>query len=146
MISKQLVNLTNSTNFSPMLEGGIYLTSTNIDTITFESGKLYVVDDYINPNESTTYTIPENCVLAFTHQGKFGSNVILNLTNTVISARLQTIFDGTRVIGFMKNAEVPVEWFGAVGDGITDDAAAINACIKYTGNQTVLLGGKCVSR
>ena len=113
------------------------LNSSSIKNITFTENTLYVVNGIINPDTAVEYTIPKGCILRFEDGCYFGSNVTLNLNDTLIEANNTKIFDGTRIIGFMKNNIVPVEWFGAVGDGITDDSAAINACIKYSGRGVV---------
>lgn len=140
MLSKQL-KVDQGTLVFPMIENATYVNADNIDTITFTAGTLYVIEDPITPSTAVEYTIPENCILHFNHGAYFGSNVTLRLTRTVIEAHLEKIFDGTKIYGLMQNERIPVEWFGAVGDGVTDDAAAINACIKYSGDQAVVLGG-----
>ena len=140
MLSKQL-KVDQGTLVFPMIENATYVNADNIDTITFTAGTLYVIEDPIIPSTTVEYTIPENCILHFNHGAYFGSNVTLRLTRTVIEAHLEKIFDGTKIYGLMQNERIPVEWFGAVGDGVTDDAAAINACIKYSGDQAVVLGG-----
>lgn len=149
MLSTQLVNFQNDVMY-PMVESGVYLNQDNIDNTEFAANTLYVIEGEINPETPTEYVFYEGCILKFNYGGYFGPNVTLRFIKsdtsevevasfTVVSP-LQKIFDGTRIIGFFQNAEIPVEWFGAVGDGITDDAPAINACIKYSGIQTVLLG------
>lgn len=113
--------------------------SASINNLTFTENSIYVVNGIIDPDTAVEYTIPKGCVLRFEDGCYFGSNVTLNLNNTLIEANNTKIFDGTRIIGFMHNNTVPVEWFGAVGDGITDDSAAINACIKYSGRGVVMM-------
>ena len=121
----------------------IYLTQNNIDDIIFKEDTLYVINGEINKDEPTEIIIPKGSILKFNHDSYFGDNITLKLNNTFIDAGLEKIFDGTKVDGFMLNDEIPVEWFGAIGDGLTDDSQAINNCIKYSGNQTVLLGANC---
>lgn len=109
----------------------------SINNIPFTENTIYVVNGIINPDTEVEYTIPKGCILRFEDGCYFGSNVTLKLNDTLIEANNTKIFDGTRIIGFMRNNTVPVEWFGAVGDGIADDSEAINACIKYSGRGVV---------
>lgn len=77
----------------------------------------------------------------------FPSNIVLNLTNgamlspdsgkTVaingeIKAGLYQIFTGNgNVSGAIKNSEVYPEWFGAIGDGTTDDTTSIQKALNF---------------
>lgn len=77
-------------------------------------------------------TIPDTVNLKFLRCGMLSPESGVTLTvNSTIDAGLWQIFggDGTTTTG-RAVPWVYVEWFGAVGDGITDDAAAIQAAVN----------------
>lgn len=72
-------------------------------------------------------TIPEGCVLDF--QGGSLNNGTIVGYNTAIKAELVKIFSlDTNISGTWNITEAYPEWFGAVGDGNTDDYKALNDC------------------
>lgn len=71
-------------------------------------------------------TIPTNCVLEFDGGSISGANTLTG-ANTRINAGLIKIFNtDVTIAGSWNVANVYPEWFGAVGDGITDDYNALN--------------------
>ena len=99
-----------------------------------EENTIYVIRYDFNLN-GASITIPSGCVLLF-DGGKF-TNGTLYLGNSIIKSSLYQIFDNVLVYDSEKS-ESPVktdhplyvEWFGAIGDGETDDTQAINNCAK----------------
>lgn len=84
-----------------------------------------VYDDI--PITTTDLTIPSNVHLKFKDDGKLSPASGITLTvNGSVDASLWQIFggDGTTKIG-NKNIMVFPQWFGAVGDGATDDTESI---------------------
>ena len=80
--------------------------------------------------------VPDSCVLQF--DGGSLSNGILLIGNSIIKSPLRRIFSDLKIYeskisnGFKKtNHTLYVEWFGAIGDGTTDDTQAINDCATY---------------
>ena len=84
---------------------------------------IYVIKyDYDLRNSSLT--IPSNCVLEF--EGGSISNGIVRANNTAIKASPVRIFDiETTLEGSWNVSYWYPEWFGAVGDGVTDDTKAL---------------------
>ena len=80
-----------------------------------------------------TITIPAGCTLDF--QGGSLGNGVVKGTNTVISSGLQKIF--TQSISFLGSwniIEIYPEWFGAKGDGTSDDTNYITQSITASKN------------
>lgn len=81
-------------------------------------------------------TVLENCVLKF--EGGSLSNGILNINNQAILSPLKRIFTNISV----KNATCKgyPEWFGAMGNGLTDDIIPIQKCVDFFKN--IIFHGK----
>ena len=108
---------------------------------------IVVLDDtYLKQNmiskEYTTYlikhdivlaediTLPKECVLEF-NGGFFRGKHLITGSNTIIKADLVNIISPEVTIkGSWNVTEVYPEWFGAKGDGVFDDAIAINKCLS----------------
>lgn len=108
-----------------MIDGRNILTQTMIQA----TNTIYIIQ-YDYDLQGQTITIPEGCILDF--QGGSFSNGTIKGNNTVVKASLTKIFGlDVELIDSWNVAESYPEWFGAKGDGITDDTAAIQKCINY---------------
>lgn len=97
------------------------------------------INTFIDVSEMKVY-IPRGTKVIFGPNGKLSKGVTLALENTVIEANpRQQIFAGTNIIGRMNVPFVYPEWWGAKGDGVTDDSTAINNCFKVASKSTVLM-------
>ncbi|MEE0975650.1 MAG: hypothetical protein UH853_08065 [Muribaculaceae bacterium] len=93
---------------------------------------------------SNSITIPTGSVLKFE-----GGRIINNQTNglavtlsgsrIIVDAPKTQIFgSGVKVTG-IANDEISAHWFGAQGDGVNDDSAAINTALQCAGKSWVVL-------
>jgi hypothetical protein len=77
---------------------------------------------------SEDITIPENCILEFDGGSISGAYTITG-ANTGINAGLVKVFNTDVILaGTWNVAEAYPEWFGAKGDGVTDDSSSVVIC------------------
>lgn len=127
-----------TTNFSGM---GTKIIRKNIIEVTQKDGTIKRIN-YLSPDtfnsENTIYvirydftlnediTIPSNCILQFDGGSISGEHTITG-QNTSIKAELVKIFNTDITLAGSWNAtEAYPEWFGAKGDGVTDDTLQCN--------------------
>lgn len=75
--------------------------------------------------EGSTLIIPVGCTLDF--QGGSFKNGTINFNDTILSGDIKIL---TNIFGNINNRELHPEWFGAKGDGMTDDTKIIQAIIN----------------
>lgn len=73
-------------------------------------------------------TIPVNCIFQF-DGGSISGTYTITGQNTCIKAELVQIFNTNVTLAGTWNAIFNIEWFGAKGDGVTDNSTVINSTI-----------------
>lgn len=103
----------------------------HVDLTTLTSAnKRYLIRYYHDLNHKT-WNIPSGCILDF--QGGVITNGKIAGDNTEIRAELYKIFDAELMLsGTWNVSKVFPEWFGAKGDGKTDDTDAIESCLRFS--------------
>lgn len=92
----------------------------------------------ISGETNSTLTVPQNCVLRF--EGGSISGGTLTGNNTIIDADAIQIFSSnTTLSGTWNVSEAYPEWFGAKGDGITDDTESIRVALHNINNTNIPL-------
>lgn len=87
---------------------------------------------------SDNITIPENCVLEFDGGSISGEHTITG-QNTGINAELVKIFNtNVTLAGTWNVVEAYPEWFGAKGDGVTDDTTSIQKLVNVSLSKKII--------
>lgn len=85
---------------------------------------IFVIKGKVNLNDEQI-SLMKNCILKF-ENGCICNGSIVGLSTYVDASPYSQIFDKIEILGTWSNPEAYVEWFGAIGDGQTDDSVALN--------------------
>ena len=107
-----------------------------------DANTIYVIQYDFTLGEDIT--IPANCVLEFEggsiSAGSGENKDTITGTNTGIQAGLVKIFNTSISVGGTWNiSKLYPQWFGAKGDGITDDTTAIQAALNLLDGRTLFI-------
>ena len=106
---------------------------TNIKEQFIHTNTTYIINSDIYLSSKDTLVIPDNSVIKFKGGVISGGGSIIG-SKTEIKADISRIFSPEmRLAGTWKSDTIYPEWFGATGDGVTDDTKAIRAALSAQG-------------
>ncbi len=120
------ITYNNGTHIVETLEQSETASDKNIllSAIFTQEHTIYYIKDDFDLNK-LSINIPNNSVLYFIG-GSIKNGTIIGNKTTIVADKDSNIFGGnTTLLGTWNNTEWYPEWFGAVGDGVTDDTDAI---------------------
>lgn len=86
----------------------------------------YAIGDDLSVSDNIKLTAMNGAVLEIAS----GKTLTLSAPESIVASCEQQIFDGDGSVVFSRPGVVCVDWWGAVPDGATDSAAAINAALN----------------
>lgn len=120
---------------NPSKEKVVLKKKSNIVSQIVKSNCVYEICEGLDL-KGDTIQLPINVELSF--KGGFFSNGVICGNNTIISSDYQNIFRSVSLQGKWINDSFYPEWFGAIGDGITDDTESIRkAMLTAVGKKLV---------
>lgn len=122
-------NITTGKNYIILRETATFAQQVSVANCIYEIRYDFSID--------ANFTLPGNSVLFF-NGGKLYGDGLLSLNGAYLFGNVQILnepyWDQTNefIEGYKpSNMELPVSWFGAKGDGVTDDAPALIRTIKW---------------
>lgn len=144
-VTSETVDVIATASISSQETGGIILLDRNNGVLTQQM----FADKKGKPRTNTVFSIrydytlqddivmPEGSVLYF-DGGSVGDGYKVTGNKTGIMAQKTRIFNtNVNLSGTWEVSEVYPEWFGAKGNGVTDDTYSLEACFNFAASQAV---------
>ena len=126
--------------FSP---NGTYVTKPTLEAARTSAdcvGKTVVVTSALTAAQSDiTAAWPADRALEVKKGGSIRNTLVFTV-NSSFSAGMYQVFAGTGQVALPQEPAVNVKWFGAIGDGVTDDTTAFNNALLATNSLFIPAG------
>jgi hypothetical protein len=133
--------LPDTTDMENVLLGSRYATLAAAVTAAGSTPSTIIIDATLPIGGNVT--VPATCALRFLRGGSISGSDTLTINGPLEAGLWQIFGSSLTVAGSPKVEALNARWFGAVGDGVTDDRAAIQSAVATANAAYVATGKPC---